>query len=100
VQVVDPNHHITVEQKGSSSERPSEVHMDEPSEITEIRRVDMAIPGKAMSSGYDFWNAPAGQAYDPTHPTKVTVTLEEMAAAANLKPEEMAAVIEQNTLQD
>jgi len=137
VQVVDPNHHITVEQKGSSSERPSEVHM-----------VDMAIPGKAMSSekplpipwGYEdavsheeapsqeksvylmkgrqpvemsvkealsYYNSwrgiltdPAGQAHDPTHPTKVTVTLEEMAAAANLKPEEMAAVIEQNTLQD
>jgi hypothetical protein len=171
VQVVDPNHHITVEQKGSSSERPSEVYMDEPSEVymdeplepSEIHRVDMAIPGKAMSSGkplpmpeeapsqeesiysiqmsveealsyypekaasdeqeasygslpvpenppwsssLDTWTDPepsidpAGQAYDPTHPTKVTVTLEEMAAAANLKPEEMAAVIEQNTLQD
>ena len=122
VQVVDPNHHITVEQKGSSlgRGRPSAVWRYERGRLSEVWRYEDAVSHEEASSqeksiylmkggqpvemsvkeALSYYNDTAGQTYDPTHPTKVTVTLEEMAAAANLKPEEMAAVIEQITLQD
>jgi len=103
--------------KAMSSEKPLPIpwgyedavsHEEAPSQEKSVylmkgrQPVEMSV--KEALSYYNSWRGiltdPAGQAHDPTHPTKVTVTLEEMAAAANLKPEEMAAVIEQNTLQD